>query len=168
MVRNPSVCGGSNSGRHWRRDFGERDVWVADYLSCAPCSQRPGPIIERVHCDVRPALRYLGMFQIAPERNSGRSGCLHHRSLLVHRLHILCKPRCNDRESIQRHVRGHQAARCATFHRRAVWWRDRCYNRFPLAIARSRFQSQRNSFSALNPSDNKLPQFRRSPQVAFS
>jgi len=44
-----------------------------------------------VCCDVRPALRDLGMFAIAPERSAVCRRQLYHRRVLVHRFDVVCE-----------------------------------------------------------------------------
>ena len=103
----PAVRRGPNSRRHYRRSGGAFNVRPDGSLSLASRTQRPRSISERVHRHVWAALRDLGMLAFAAESSSIRRGRLHHRSLLVHLVHLIRKSRGHNRQVDQRHVCRH-------------------------------------------------------------
>ena len=83
------------------------DVRPLSNLSLASRKKRPRPIPKRVHRHLRPPLHNLGMLALATASHPLRRRRLHHRSLLVHLVHILRQSSSNNRQIHQRHIRRH-------------------------------------------------------------
>ena len=88
---------GSNRRRRSRSDRGTRNVRTPGRFNLAACAERRRTSVQRICSDVRFALRDLGMLTHAIERGALRSGRIHHRRLLVHRLDLICESRSNNR-----------------------------------------------------------------------
>ena len=76
--------------------------------------------LERVHRDVRPHRSNLGYGARAFPGDAFRRGCLHHRGLLVHRIHLVRESGRNARAFPHQYFLRNSSSRRAWIHRRTA------------------------------------------------
>ncbi len=87
------------------RSFGRApDVWTFCVFIVPAPSSWVSTRSERVCCDLWSAFGDFGMFSAKTVNGSGRSWSVHHRGLLVHRIHVLRESRGDDRPVTLQHI----------------------------------------------------------------
>ena len=105
----------------------------APVLRVATRPLRKRPALQRIHCNLRLALGHLGLRPTPLRCRSFRRRSLHHRRLLVYRVHFICQSGGDASPRRLGHLRGHSSGRCSRIHRCAARRRSRGHRAFSLA-----------------------------------
>ena len=136
--RGAVVCGRAGRRRHRGDDFGACDVRAA-IAGCLAQDPNRRRAMARGRCRrVRPGRDHFGRhpFQAAGDPLAGRA--LHHGSLLVHVVDVVCQSRRCHRAIADEYVLRHSAHRSSRLHRSRTLRRDRGDDVDGLAAARGR------------------------------
>ena len=103
--------------RRWRAGRAS-DVWRGAVSVLATRSGWRRPAFQRVRCDVRTPRGYLGLLESTFRIRSPGGWSLHHGSVLVYRIDVICKPGSHRRASPDEHLCRHPPGRRPGLHRR--------------------------------------------------
>jgi hypothetical protein len=131
LARSAGLYCRSNRRRLRRRCGRSPDVWRAVIFRFAPCPIRQRPTLQRIYRDVRASLHHLGLRPAPVFSSAVRRRRLHHGSVLVHVLDIVCQSRRHASPSRVRDIRRHPSSRYSRGSSRRnspERWPQRCYS----------------------------------------
>ena len=116
-------------------------VWRSAVSIVATRSGWRSPAFQRVRCDIRTPRRYLGLLESTFGIRSAGGWSLHHGSVLVYGVDVICEPSSHRRASPDEHVCRDPAGRRSGLHRRPTRRRPR--GDALLSLARSSIDASR-------------------------
>src|SRR5678809_857105 len=103
-------------------------VWLTAVLCVPTSTSGDGPGLQRIRRYLWTTGCHLGCNANSANGCCLRSRCVHHSSLLVYVVNILCKPGRNTWAIDERHVCRHSSCRCSRLHCGSACWCCGCDN----------------------------------------